>query len=88
MLDDVSEQFEQINTNVAHFWLRIKGSAAILVEYAQLLYELFILGRAIDGMLDSWFRRGHFGTSRPGFRRLDELQLLNWLPIVRESGTA
>lgn len=69
MFDDVIEQLEQVDSEIAHFGLGVKIRAPLLVEDAQFLDELFIFGGAVDRVLDGGFRRCHFGASSAARRR-------------------
>lgn len=73
MGDNVLEELEQIYGDVAHFGLRVEVSSALLVEGAQFLDELLILGSAVDRMLDGGFgSRSHVWRWRARLGAQDE----------------
>lgn len=61
IFDDEIENLVKVNIHVSHLGLWVEGGAALLVELAQVLDELFILGSSVDSVLDGWFWRRHFG---------------------------
>jgi len=59
IFDDVVENLVKVDIHVSHLGLWVEIGAALLVELAQILDELFILGSSVDRVLHGWFWRRH-----------------------------